>query len=223
MESYKIRRARRNSLAVASGAMALAQGLAAARATDIKAEIEDGDARGAYDSRSSIPASGAIAFDFYFGVAAIDSGNAGEGVLALELTLVTFPDNRQARLELARGYFILGKIPARAKNSTCSEDQPAAGSDSQRRALPRRAAGRESQYRTTAGAFVEFGVGYDTNINGGVSNATSPCPVSGPVTTRWRCQSRRGRSHSWLAARTLSIDRSGHLLFGLAQRRLQGA
>lgn len=41
---------------------------------------------------------------------------------------------------------------------------------------------RESAYRTTAGAYVEFGFGYDTNINGGVSNSVINLPTFGQVT-----------------------------------------
>ncbi|MCS6920481.1 MAG: hypothetical protein NZM07_00925, partial [Elioraea sp.] len=49
-------------------------------------------------------------FDFYFGIAAIDAGHAGDGVLALERYVVQFPENLRARLELARGYFVLGEL-----------------------------------------------------------------------------------------------------------------
>lgn len=47
--------------------------------------------------------------DFYFGIAATDTGHAGQGVLALERHGLTCPDNHTVRLQLAGGYFALGE------------------------------------------------------------------------------------------------------------------
>src|SRR5262245_25155010 len=80
--------------------LAFAQPLCAAPADDLKTLVEKGDARGAYELGRKHPAElGNPVFDFYFGVAAIDSGHAGEGVLALERYVANYPDNIQARLE----------------------------------------------------------------------------------------------------------------------------
>src|SRR5690349_11553420 len=96
-------------LIVCGIAFAFAHAALAAPADDIKALVEKGDAKGAYELGKKNPEElGNPAFDFYFGVAAIDSGHAGEGVLALERYVVNFPDNYNARLELARGYFVMG-------------------------------------------------------------------------------------------------------------------
>lgn len=67
--------------------LALAQSVASwcAPADDIKALLGKGDAKAAYTLDKKHPSElGKPSFDFYFGVAAIDSGHAGEGVLALE-------------------------------------------------------------------------------------------------------------------------------------------
>lgn len=50
------------------------------------------------------------AFDLQYGIAAIDSGHVGEGLFALERVLLVQPDNQQARLEQARGLFLLGRF-----------------------------------------------------------------------------------------------------------------
>ncbi|HXF65977.1 MAG TPA: outer membrane beta-barrel protein [Burkholderiales bacterium] len=164
--------------------LALTQALQAAPADDIKALVEKGDARGAYELGKKHPDQlGNPVFDFYFGIAAIDSGRAGEGVLALERYIINFPDNVQARLELARGYFILGE-DARAReefSEVLKAKPPAAVVANIERYLDAIRA-RESAYRTTAGAFVELGLGYDSNINGGVSNANVNLPNFGLVT-----------------------------------------
>lgn len=169
---------------IALWGLAFAGALFAAPADDIRALLDKGDARSAYELGKKHPDQlGNPAFDFYFGVAAIDSGRAGEGVLALERYLANFPDNVQARAELARGYFVLGEN-ARAReefNEVLNAKPPAAVVVNIERYLDAIRA-RESAYRTTPGAFVEFGLGYDSNINGGVNNASLSVPNLGQIT-----------------------------------------
>ena len=156
----------------------------AAPADDVKALIEKGDSAAAYALGKKNPQElGIPVFDFYFGVAAVDSGHAGEGVLALERYVINFPDNLQARLELARGYFVLGEdLRAKEEFSDILKVNPpsdvVANIDRYLDAIR----ARESTYRTTSGVFVEFGVGYDTNINGGVSGSNVSLPNFGLVT-----------------------------------------
>lgn len=156
----------------------------AAPADDLKALIEKGNSPAAYALGKKHPDQlGIPVFDFYFGVAAVDSGHAGEGVLALERYVINFPGNLQARLELARGYFVLGEdLRAREEFSDILKAAPppdvVANIDRYLDAIR----ARESTYRTTAGAFVEFGIGYDSNINGGVSGANINLPNLGLVT-----------------------------------------
>lgn len=165
-------------------ALASAGSLFAAPADDIKALLDKGDAKAAYELGKKHPDQlGSPVFDFYFGVAAIDSGRAGEGVLALERYIANFPDNVQARLELARGYFILGEdARAREEFSAVLKAQPPAAVVANIERYFDAIRARESAYRTTAGAFLEFGLGYDSNINGGVSSANIILPNLGLVT-----------------------------------------
>jgi len=163
---------------------AAAGGLLAAPADDIKALLEKGDARAAYEQAKKHPDQfGDPAFDFYFGVAAINAGHAGEGVLALERYLLNFPGNLDARLELARGYFVLGEdARAREEFEAVSRLKPPpavqAGIDRFLDALR----SRESRFRTTANFFLEVGLGYDSNINGGIGSANIVLPAFGLVT-----------------------------------------
>jgi len=158
--------------------------LLAAPADDIKALLEKGDAKGAYELGKKHPGElGNPAFDFYFGVAAIDSGRAGEGVLALERYLANFPANLQARLELARGYFILGEdLRAREEFNEILKAKPPAPVVANIDRYLDAIRARESAYRTTAGAFVEVGGGYDSNINGGVGSSNIIVPNLGLIT-----------------------------------------
>lgn len=109
---------------------------------------------------------GNIRFDFYFGVAAIDSGQLSEGVFALERVLMRRPDLDRARLELARAYFLLGDLQRaeRAFLTVRAHDPP----DSVRATIDDyldRIRLRADDYRTTVSGYAGVGAGHDTNVN----------------------------------------------------------
>lgn len=158
--------------------------LLAAPADEIRVLLEQGESRAAYElGKKHSDQLGDPAFDFYFGVAAINAGHAGEGVLALERHLLNFPESVQARLELARGYFVLGE-DARAREEfeavTRLKPPPAVQARIDRFLDAIRS--RESRFRTTANLFLEIGLGYDSNVNGGVGSANIVLPAFGQVT-----------------------------------------
>jgi outer membrane protein len=172
-------------IAAAAAMLALAcQAAFAAPADDVKALVEQNKSKEAYELGSQHPELlGNPEFDFYFGVAAVDDGHAGEGVLALERYLIQFPANRSARIELARAYFVLGE-DARAREefeNVLKQSPPADVQLAVQRYLDAIRV-RESRYRTTSLFYVEAGFGYDSNVNGGVSNANISLPVLGTVT-----------------------------------------
>jgi len=181
--------------------MSLASALHAAPADDIKIMLEQGKAVDAYALGAKNPdLLGQADFDFYFGIAAIDSGHAGEGVLALERYIINFPDNQNARLELARGYFALGEN-GRAREEferVLKLNPPAAVRANIERFLDA-IRSRESLYTTTAGFFLEAGLGYDSNVSGGVTNANINLPVYGNVAVS-PSGVKAGSGFSWLAA-----------------------
>lgn len=159
----------------------LAMGLAAicgmaqaATVDDIKALMEQGKFREAYDLGKSHPDQfGEPVFDFFFGVSALDAGEPGEGVLALERYVLTYPDNRNARFHLARGYYTLGE-DQRARDEF--QGLQAEANEADRVVIERyldAIRARESRYLPTAGAWVEVGLGYDSNINSGVPGSSS--------------------------------------------------
>ncbi len=156
----------------------------AAPADDIKALLEQGKAAEAYEfGRKTPEALGEPAFDFYFGIAATDSGHAGEGVLALERYLLNFPDNKNARLELARAYFTLGEDQrAREEFEALAKADPApvVAAAIQRYLDAIRL--RETRYTPTGAAWLEAGIGTDSNVNAGVSDSSITLPLLGPVT-----------------------------------------
>lgn len=166
-------------------AAALASPLLAAAdpQADLKALVAQGRAADAYALGSRHPERlGDPAFDYFFGVAAVDAGHSAEGVLALERYLLTYPDNPQARLELARGYFILGEdARAREEFEAVLALQPPADVVSNVGRYLDALRSREARYQTSARAYVEAGLGADSNANGGVSSASISLPVLGLV------------------------------------------
>ncbi|MES2188685.1 MAG: hypothetical protein V4454_01070 [Pseudomonadota bacterium] len=148
-----------------------ASGVAAAPADDVKALLEQGKDKEAYAAGKASPDSlGTPLFDFYFGIAALNAGVPGEGVLALERYLLQFPDNRSAQFQLARGYFILGEDQrAREEFATLATGATGSELDHITQFLDAIRA-RESGYKPTSTAYIEIGGGYDNNINSGIKS-----------------------------------------------------
>jgi hypothetical protein len=200
--------------------MGLTTLVGAAPADDIKALVEQGKAADAYSLGAKTPELlGQPAFDFYFGVAAIDSGHAGEGVLALERYIVNFPDNANARLELARGYFVLGEdARAHEEFDRVTKTKPPATVQANIDRFLDAIRSRESRYSTTAGFYLEAGYGYDSNVSGGVSNSNISLPVFGSVVVN-QAGVKAGSSYSWLAVggQVSKPIAPGLAIFGAAQ------
>lgn len=109
---------------------------------------------------------GRVRFDFYYGVACIDTGRLGEGVFALERVLMHRPDMDRARLELARGYLLLGEDRQAEDHfrTVLDHDPPPAVAAKVRGYLD-----TIERRRTGTGpvldGYVETAVGYDSNVN----------------------------------------------------------
>ncbi|MGH8751282.1 MAG: surface lipoprotein assembly modifier [Burkholderiales bacterium] len=156
----------------------------AAVTDEVKALLEQGKSNAAYELGKQHPEQlGDPAFDFFYGVAAIDTGNAGEGVLALERYIINYPGNTNARLELARGYYVLGEDSRSSEEfkAVLKTNPPSAVKANIQRYLDAIRA-RESRYKTSGNAYLEAGFGYDSNVNAGVDNANITLPLFGTVT-----------------------------------------
>jgi hypothetical protein len=155
----------------------------AATADEIRVLLEQGKPADAYQQAKQSPERlGNPAFDFYFGIAAIDAGHAGEGVLALERYILTFPDNQSGRLQLARGYFALGEdARAREEFEALRKLNPPADIATTIDRYLDQVRLRETRYLTSSGFYAETGFGLDTNVNAGVSNPNIFLPNLGNV------------------------------------------
>lgn len=169
---------------VAVLALAWAADCAAQTADEVRVLLERGQARAAYElARRAHERLGEPEFDLYYGIAAVNSGHAAEGVLALERFLLRFPDHEGARVELARAYFLIGE-DARAREefevALANRPSPEAARVIAEYLDALRA--RESRFRPTAMAYVEAGYGYDSNPRAGVDNPLITLPIFGEVT-----------------------------------------
>ena len=177
---------RRLSVTVAAFAVGLVAGAAGAQAPsidDVRRLVEGGKSQEAWAICSRIEREAVDAADLWCGVAAVDVGRAGEGVLSIERYVLRHPEDVRARLELARAYYHAGDdVAARREFEAVRAIDPPpdvrAGIDRYLDAL----SVRESQYKTRVRGFVETGFGYDSNVNAGVAQANIALPVLGPVT-----------------------------------------
>lgn len=141
----------------------------------LKHLFDSGNSHAAYEYAYSERADseGDPAFDYYYGASAIDVGQGSEGVFALERVLISQPNNHAARLELARGYFILQEYNrSRLEFNTVLKYNPP---DDVRERIYNyldRIRLQEDRYNTTSTAFIEIGFGSDSNINSGPGNPT---------------------------------------------------
>ena len=121
--------------------------------------------------------SGNIEYDYLFGVAAVESGSVTRGVFALERVLAQKPNDVNARAEIAKAHFKLGEIGAsKSEFSSLLKDNP----DAEVNAAVNRflnAVDKALGLTTTFGAYVDVGLGVDSNINSATNASTVALPA----------------------------------------------
>ncbi len=136
----------------------------------LKSLIDSGEVLQAYEyaSREVSEYEGDPSFDYYYGIAAIDSGHASKGVFALNRVVAIEPDNHAARLELARGYFILEEFSrAQQEFETVLNNHPPENVTIKINAYLDAIESHKGRYSTTHSAYLELGFGNDSNANSG--------------------------------------------------------
>ncbi len=160
-------------------------GAQAASTDQLKALLEDGNYKEAYQSsRKAMDSMGEPEFDFYQGIAALEAGAPGEAVMALERYVLVFPDNRNARFNLARAYYALGE-ETNARQEVEGLLSSATGEDKEALlAFLDGIKAKESRYRAVGSLWLDMGIGWDNNVNSGVNAdriVDIPGVVSAPV------------------------------------------
>ncbi|QWD77377.1 tetratricopeptide repeat protein [Polynucleobacter sp. MWH-Svant-W18] len=152
-------------------------------ADEMKVLIEQKKAEQAYGLGVKHPElMGDPLFDYYFGVAAVDSGNTSTGVFALERALLDNPDNDLVRLELGRAYFAQGE-DERAKTEflAVKKNYPPAPVVTTIDKYLEEIADRQGIYKASYSIFVEAGLGINTNVSAAAAVNNIILPYIGPV------------------------------------------
>jgi len=168
----------------AAALLMLATAAHAAPADEVKALLEQGKAADAWQlGRRHADLLGTPAFDLYFGIAAINAGKASEGVLALERFLFSAPDHAIARMELARGYFLLGEdARSREEFEALLARKPAPEVARVINEYLDALSARAARFSSSLAAWVELGGGHDGNVPSGVEDPNITLPVFGEIT-----------------------------------------
>ena len=119
-------------------------------------------------------------FDLVFGIAANQAGEFNRAIFALERVVVTQPANARARAELARALFAVGDTVGARRLLSETKDQGvpvevARTLDQFMQAIDR----VEEAGRSSIKAFVDVGLGHDSNVNGAPANNVVAVPALG--------------------------------------------
>ncbi len=152
------------------------------KANEVDALLKQGKAEQAYKLAVKYrdELEGEARYDFYYGLAAVDSGHISEGVFALERVVLAFPKDDRARLELGRAYFLMNEFSrARQEFEKVLDHKPPASVVANVEKFLNIIRLREASYRSTSTAYAELAFGTDSNINGAPADASFIDPLFG--------------------------------------------
>lgn len=122
-------------------------------------------------------------FDFWYGVAAINTGNISEGIFALERVQQQYPQDDAVRMHLGRAYYLLEEDErARREFEQVLQHGPSESVQQTAERFLDAINNRQGRYRRDTQAWLQAGLGYDSNISSGPSGTTYPpwsLPLSG--------------------------------------------
>jgi len=144
-----------------------------------QALIKAGDYKAAYNLLEPLESehSGEVEFDYMLGLAAVESGQVTRGVFALERVLAQQPNHINARAEIAKAHFKLGEVStSKAEFTSLRDDKPTSEISM---AVDRylNAVDKALGLTTTFGAFLDVGVGLDSNVNSATNASTVAIPI----------------------------------------------
>lgn len=127
--------------------------------------------------------SGEVRFDYLIGIAALDSGKPDKATLAFERVLAVDPNFAGARLDMARAYYQLGDLPrAKTELETVEKQNPPEAARATIKKYLDAIAAQQAAQQTRFSAYIEGGLGYDTNVNNSTSQSQIQVPVFGNQT-----------------------------------------
>jgi tetratricopeptide (TPR) repeat protein len=143
--------------------------------------IRKGDFNAAYQLLEPLETAraGDVDYDYLLGVAGVESGNVTRGAFALERVLATNPNHTDARAEMAKAHFILGETAASKAefNNVLALNPDAETKKTIEKLLT--AIQKIEGTTTTFGAYLGFGLGYDSNVSSAPSISSIGVPAFG--------------------------------------------
>ena len=143
--------------------------------------IQKNDFSAAYQLLEPLEAdrAGDVDYDYLLGVAAVESGSLTRGAFALERVLAINPNHKDARAEMAKAHYLLGeKDAAKAEfNNVLAQNPDAQTKKSIEKLLT--AIQKIEGTTTTFGAYLEFGLGRDSNVSSAPDLLTIGVPLFG--------------------------------------------
>ena len=166
--------------------------------------LDAGSPQAAYDLLAPLQSqrAGEPQYDYLLGVAALDTGRNTEAVFAFERVLAVQPNDAAARAQIARAYFNLKETESakREFETVRQQDLPQEVRDSINRYLSAIDQIAEAE-RFSTRIYVEFVIGYDTNVNG-ATNANQFAVPSLPNITFTLASNAQKTSASFMSAAT---------------------
>lgn len=106
-------------------------------------------------------------FDYQLGIAALDAGQYGEAIIALQRVLAVQPDNAPARAELARAYALAGDIDTARQEFATVVDDPSLPDPVRQRftGFVRQFDKQISGGGSNISGFLDARAGHDSNVN----------------------------------------------------------
>lgn len=116
--------------------------------------------------------SGDAEFDFLLGVAGVESGQTSRGIFALERVLALQPNNLEARAIIGKAYYQAGETENAKAEFKNVQQQDTRKEYSKLIEGNLQAIDKATGERTVFGAYLDVGMGHDSNINSATSNST---------------------------------------------------
>jgi tetratricopeptide (TPR) repeat protein len=146
-----------------------------------RAFVKAGDYKAAYELLLPLETerSGSVEFDMLLGISGVEAGENSRGIFALERVLALEPNNLEARALIAKGYYKAGEAEnAKAEFNNLLSQKPNAQvtkliEDNMS------AIDKATGQKTAFAAYLDFGLGHDSNISSATSASTINVSIAG--------------------------------------------
>lgn len=143
--------------------------------------IKAGEYKAAYELLEPLETerSGDVQYDMLLGISGVQGGENSRGIFALERVLAIEPNNIEARAMIAKGYYRAGEADnAKTEFNNVLSQKP---NDQITKLVEDNmlAIDKATGQTTAFAAYLDFGIGHDSNINSATSSSTINASIAG--------------------------------------------